>query len=409
MPELQLPHGPFRAAVGHPHRDGRRRAHGLRRLRSRAAHARAVPSSRLRHRRMAASSPRRAVGHAMRFVSRDGEDASFESVRHRARHYRPHPLHSQEMVWKQTNCYVDMWLEVLRWWGLNPYAALPFTIALDFEGDQFTFFKFPHDELERLYGIVVQEHSIYEPLDQHIETQVARGHLMIVEVDAWFLPDTRGSSYRTQHTKTTIGIDAIDRAKHQIGYFHNSGYYVAEDFDYNGLVGSSSPMTLPPYVECAKRRFAPLDERALCEASLAALQRHLRRLPVVDPIAAFRRQLQADAPILAEAPLERFHAYSFNSVQEARREISKCSATMRAALQASGCSRAFLETQPRVATHLPEADEAVSQLARACVQVREDRVNLPLQLSTSDCGQGLSGEEAIRSFVVSIEISSFKT
>ncbi|POM15437.1 hypothetical protein CSX04_03725 [Burkholderia cepacia] len=82
----------------------------------------------------------------MRFVSRDGEDASFEDVRHRARHYRPHPLHSQEMVWKQTNCYVDMWLEVLRWWGFNPYAALPFTIALDFEGDQFTFFKFPHDD-----------------------------------------------------------------------------------------------------------------------------------------------------------------------------------------------------------------------------------------------------------------------
>ncbi|MBA5771045.1 DUF1839 family protein, partial [Escherichia coli] len=49
----------------------------------------------------------------MKFVSRDGEDASFEDVRHRARHYRPHPLHSQEMVWKQTNCYVDMWLEVL--------------------------------------------------------------------------------------------------------------------------------------------------------------------------------------------------------------------------------------------------------------------------------------------------------
>lgn len=53
----------------------------------------------------------------MSFVSRDGEDASFDDVRHRARHYRPHPLHSQEMVGKQTNCYVDMWLEVLRWWG----------------------------------------------------------------------------------------------------------------------------------------------------------------------------------------------------------------------------------------------------------------------------------------------------
>jgi hypothetical protein len=187
---------------------------------------------------------------------------------------------------------------------------------MDFEGDQFTFFKFPHDELERLYGIVVQEHSIYEPLAQHIETQVARGHLMIVEVDAWFLPDTRGSAYRTQHTKTTIGIDAIDRARRQLGYFHNSGYYVAEEIDYDGLVGGSSPMPLPPYVECAKRRFAPLDERVLCDVSLAALQRHLRRLPLVNPVAAFRRQLQADAKSLAASPLERFHGYSFNSVRQ---------------------------------------------------------------------------------------------
>ncbi|MEB4685956.1 DUF1839 family protein [Burkholderia contaminans] len=314
----------------------------------------------------------------MRFVSRDGEDASFEDVRHRARHYRPHPLHSQEMVWKQTNCYVDMWLEVLRWWGFNPYAALPFTIALDFEGDQFTFFKFPHDELERLYGIVVQEHSIYEPLDQHIETQVARGHLMIVEVDAWFLPDTRGSSYRTQHTKTTIGIDAIDRAKRQIGYFHNSGYYVAEDFDYNGLVGGSSPMTLPPYVECAKRRFAPLDERELCETSLAALQRHLRRLPVVNPIAAFRRQLQTDARTLADSPLERFHAYSFNSVRQLGANFELFGHYARW-LQASGCVGPFGEIRAACDRIASEAMVLEFRLARACARGKEERGDSTLE------------------------------
>jgi beta-mannosidase len=213
---------------------------------------------------------------------------------------------------------------------------------MDFEGDQFTFFKFPHDELERLYGIVVQEHSIYEPLAQHIETQVARGHLMIVEVDAWFLPDTRGSAYRTQHTKTTIGIDAIDRARRQLGYFHNSGYYVAEEIDYDGLVGGSSPMPLPPYVECAKRRFAPLDERVLCDVSLAALQRHLRRLPLVNPVAAFRRQLQADAKSLAASPLERFHGYSFNSVRQLGANFELFGHYARW-LQASGCIGPFAD------------------------------------------------------------------
>ncbi|GBH23415.1 DUF1839 family protein [Burkholderia vietnamiensis] len=312
----------------------------------------------------------------MSFVSRDGEDASFDDVRHRARHYRPHPLHSQEMVWKQTNCYVDMWLEVLRWWGLNPYAALPFTIAMDFEGDQFTFFKFPHDELERLYGIVVQEHSIYEPLAQHIETQVARGHLMIVEVDAWFLPDTRGSAYRTQHTKTTIGIDAIDRARRQLGYFHNSGYYVAEEIDYDGLVGGSSPMPLPPYVECAKRRFAPPDERVLCDVSLAALQRPLRRLPLVHPVAAFRRPLPADAESLAASPLGRFHGYSFNSVRQLGANFELFGHYARW-LQASGCIGPFADIRAACGRIAAESMVLEFRLARACSRGKEERGAAP--------------------------------
>ncbi|OJA28072.1 hypothetical protein BGV47_27605 [Burkholderia ubonensis] len=301
----------------------------------------------------------------MRFVSLEEDDTSFEHVRHRARHYRPHPLHGPDMVWKQTNCHTDLWLEVLRWWGFNPYAALPFTIALEFEGDQFTFFKFPHDELERLYGIVVYEHSIYEPLDLHVETQVARGHLMIVEVDAWFLPDTLGSSYRTYHAKTTIGIDAIDRAHRQLGYFHNTGYYVAEGLDYDGLVGGSVPMILPPYVECAKRRFTPLEERALCDASLAALSHQLKRMPTVNPVSAFRRQFRIDARQLAGAPRERFHAYSFNSVRQLGANFGLFGHYARW-LQASGCAGPFSEIRTACDRIASEAMVLEFRLARAC-------------------------------------------
>ena len=246
--------------------------------------------------------------------------------------------------------------------GFNPYAALLFTIALDFEGDQFTFFKFPHDELERLYGIVVQEHSIYEPLDQHIETQVARGHLMIVEVDAWFLPDTRGSSYRTQHTKTTIGIDAIDRAKRQIGYFHNSGYYVAEDFDYNELVGGSSPMTLPPYVECAKRRFAPLDERE---------QRNVARRAAAPPATPAGRQPDRRVPAAVAdrcANARRFAARAFPRVlvqlgAAARREFRAARHYARW-LQASGCVGPFAEIRAACDRIASEAMVLEFRLAR---------------------------------------------
>jgi hypothetical protein len=258
---------------------------------------------------------------------------AFADIRHRARHYRPHPLHGPQMVWKQSNCYVDLWIEVLGWWGLNPYAALPFTVSLDFEGDQFGFFKFPLEDLEALYGIVVQEHAIFEPVDVHVERQVARGNLMLVEVDAWYLPDTRGASYHTEHTKTTIGVDVIDREQRRLGYFHNSGYYVAEGADYDGLFAGAG---LAPYVERAARRFTPLPERALCDASLALLAHHLKRRPTQNPLSAFRRQLAIDAHAIATRPLAYFHAYSFNTVRQLGANFELFGRYLRW-LEASGC------------------------------------------------------------------------
>lgn len=176
---------------------------------------------------------------------------------------------------------------------------MPFTITQDFEGDQFTFFKFPLEDLELLYGVVVQEHSIFESLETHVENQVKRGHTMLVEVDAWHLPDTRGISYRRQHTKTTIGIDVIDRHARQVGYFHNSGYYWATGADYDGLFDWVDPAKLSPYVECAKRRFTPLDGAALRDASLSLLRRHLLRRPITNPVAAFRQVLTQNAQEIA--------------------------------------------------------------------------------------------------------------
>ena len=41
---------------------------------------------------------------------------------------------------------------------------LPLLAAIDFEGDQWTFFKPPHDELRELYGVDVQELNVWRPL-----------------------------------------------------------------------------------------------------------------------------------------------------------------------------------------------------------------------------------------------------
>ena len=59
-----------------------------------------------------------------------------------ARHTR-HELHDLDRDWPETNCYVDLWIEVLHAAGLDPHAMLPFVFAIDVEGDQWTFVKPP--------------------------------------------------------------------------------------------------------------------------------------------------------------------------------------------------------------------------------------------------------------------------
>ena len=66
--------------------------------------------------------------------------------------YRRHALHADDRAWVEKNCYIDICIEVIHALGLDPFAMLPFVFAIDFEGDQWTFFKPPHDELRDLYG-----------------------------------------------------------------------------------------------------------------------------------------------------------------------------------------------------------------------------------------------------------------
>ena len=88
--------------------------------------------------------------------------------------------------------------------------SLAFTLALDFEGDQYTFYKFSHSDLRDLYGLDVQEINIWKPLVEHAVEQVALGRVLIPEVDSFWLPDTDGVSYQIEHVKTSIAIQDID-------------------------------------------------------------------------------------------------------------------------------------------------------------------------------------------------------
>ncbi|HUB11142.1 MAG TPA: DUF1839 family protein [Acetobacteraceae bacterium] len=217
--------------------------------------------------------------------------------------------------WPITNCYVDAWLLILRAWGLDPLAGLGVTVTQDYEGDQFTFFKYQHDDLETLYGVVVGELSIWHALDVQLAVQTRMGRLVLVEVDGYYLPDTRATSYRAQHTKTTIGIDAMDLAAGRLCYFHNSGHYQLSGQDYAGifrrLPGQDAvDDVLPPYVELVRRRWQPLRDAALTDAAVKLLRRHLRRRPEENPIRCYRDDFPQQMDWLMAHP-DRFHDYAF--------------------------------------------------------------------------------------------------
>jgi hypothetical protein len=235
--------------------------------------------------------------------------------------YVRHPIHGPERTWTETNCAVDLWVEVLHAWNAEPIAALPFTLAVDFEGDQWTFFKFPLDDLGSLYGVDVIELTIWHQLVGHVEEQLQRGRLPIVEVDAFYLPDTAATSYRREHVKSSIGIQALDRSAGWLGYFHNRGYFELQGDDFKALLRLTEDTAcsdiLPPYVEAAKlparSRYAAA---ALVSASIDRLRVHLERAPADNPFRRYQTRLSNDLTVLSEETLEYFHRYAFATMRQ---------------------------------------------------------------------------------------------
>ena len=232
--------------------------------------------------------------------------------------YQPHIIHTQERDWAETNCYVDIWIELLHALGHEPIAALPYTLAIDFEGDQWTFFKFPLADLYTLYGLDVQELAIWKPLVTHVEEQVKRGRPVLVELDSFYLPDTAGSAYRIAHVKSTVAVTEIDVANNHMGYFHGQGYYHldGDDFiDVFRLRGEPEPAVLAPYVEFVKIR-EPGGGDTLLERSLGLLRHQLALLPQTNPFAKFKPQFAEDLEWLKQQDLETFHQYSFATLRQ---------------------------------------------------------------------------------------------
>lgn len=234
--------------------------------------------------------------------------------------YRPHRLHDPERHWPQTNCYVDLLIEVMHATGHHPVAALGFTVDQDFEGDQFTFFKFPAADLQRLAGLDIQELAIFDRLETHVLAQIERGRLPLVEVDAFHLPDTRGITYRSGHSKTTVGINALDPETRRMDYFHNDGFFSLDGEDYDGIFGQwdagpAGALPLFPYAEFVKFG-AKEPVRDPVGLAAALLSDHLSRRPRHNPIRAYAAAFGSHAEALAQRAPDYFHTYAFNTLRQ---------------------------------------------------------------------------------------------
>ena len=232
--------------------------------------------------------------------------------------YPRHALHDAQCLWVEKNCYADLWIEIIHAKGYEPQAMLPFTVSVDFEGDQWTFFKPSHDELRSLYGIKVHELTVWRPLLDHAMEHLSAGRLVSIEVDAFWLPDTHGTDYQTKHSKTTIAINHVDAVRQEIAYFHNAGYFLARGEDFRQLLKIDATVPeLPLFAELISFNAQPLHNPAQRrQASLALMDKQLQCIPSDNPIDKFANRFAVDLPWLQAQGLAHYHAWAFAGIRQ---------------------------------------------------------------------------------------------
>ncbi|MEO9525875.1 DUF1839 family protein [Roseibium sp.] len=244
-------------------------------------------------------------------------DAVFDTLS--AAGYARSPLHAQDRDWPETNCYLDVWIEVLPSLGLPPEACLAYSLTQDFEGDQFTFFKVPLEDLEALYGLKVTELAIYDRVEFHVQQQIERGRLSLVEVDSFFLPDTQGVGYHASHGKTTIAVNRMDFENRTMEYFHGLGLHRLEGDDFDGVFqrgAHAGSLPFLPYTEFVKFPGSLPSMQHIVTVSEDLLRHHLKRRPAENPVAAFASVFPAQVEKVSQREFDFFHLYAFNTLRQ---------------------------------------------------------------------------------------------
>ncbi|NHN56587.1 DUF1839 family protein [Calidifontibacter sp. DB0510] len=237
--------------------------------------------------------------------------------------FRRHPLHDPSGPWPQTDCYLDVWISVLHGLGLDPVPALAPVLALSADDDQLTFVKTDERDLRELYGIRYGEHPLWVSLLEHVVTQAEAGHLLVVEADSFYLPDTAGTSYRTEHLKSSIVPVELDPDAQVMTYLHNNvqGQLCDDDFAAifrsDALTGEASTWVPLPYVERVDLSgLQRLSSDELAEAARAVAVRQLADSTAA-PLGSLPQWVDRHGERMAREGMPFFHRFAFATTRPA--------------------------------------------------------------------------------------------
>ena len=144
------------------------------------------------------------------------------------------------------------------------------------------------------------------------------GKLVSTEADAFWLPDTPGTDYRRQHTKTTIGIRRYRSRARDARLLSQRGLPPLEGDGLRALFrldAPPDPAFMPLFAELVRtRRVMRLEEQELVRRSLSLLKKHVERRPRENPIRRFARDFAADIESLTQRGLGAYHTYAFATI-----------------------------------------------------------------------------------------------
>lgn len=228
--------------------------------------------------------------------------------------YTPHFTHGTDRIWAETNCYLDLWIEILHALGADPVPALACLLAADHDGFNWSFAKQQPEDLRRLHGLEVCEENSWLPVLELIESGPARGVLHTVEVDSWWLPDTAGTAYRSEHVKTTITPTRVDREGRLMWYVHNAGLYELTGEDFDGVFGlrPDAELVLPPYIEVIRHH----PDRAMPDALETIVCEQLSRRAPGNPVERLSASVADAIEWLPDAGMDKFHLWAFAALRQ---------------------------------------------------------------------------------------------